>query len=65
MRLQAASVVVQPGTMSGLADETRWMDATEQAALLSKGEVTPSELLEAAIERIERSNPALNAVVIE
>ena len=31
----------------------------------AKGEVTPSELLEAAIERIERSNPALNAVVIE
>ena len=41
------------------------MDATDQAALVSKGEVTPSELLEAAIERIERSNPALNAVVIE
>ena len=65
LAVQSVSVVVQPGTMSGLADETRWMDATEQAALVSKGEVTPSELLEAAIERIERSNPALNAVVIE
>ncbi|OBK48804.1 amidase [Mycobacterium sp. 1081908.1] len=51
--------------MSSLADETRWMDATDQAALVAKGEVTPAELLEAAIERIERSNPALNAVVIE
>ncbi|MGZ4582957.1 MAG: amidase [Mycobacterium sp.] len=51
--------------MSNLADETRWMDATDQAALVAKGEVTASELLEAAIERIERSNPALNAVVIE
>ena len=51
--------------MSGLADETRWMDATDQAALVAKGDVTPSELLEAAIERIERSNPSLNAVVIE
>ena len=51
--------------MSGLADETRWMDATDQAALVAKGEVTPSELLEAAIERIEQSNPSLNAVVIE
>ncbi|MGO9507960.1 MAG: amidase [Mycobacterium sp.] len=51
--------------MSGLADETRWMDATDQALLVSKGECTPSELLEAAIERIERSNPSLNAVVIE
>src|SRR5258708_2427913 len=51
--------------MSGLADETRWMDATDQATLVANGEVTPSELLEAAIERIERSNPSLNAVVIE
>jgi amidase len=51
--------------MSGLADETRWMDATDQAALVAEGAVTPSELLEAAIERIERSNPSLNAVVIE
>jgi amidase len=51
--------------MSDLADETRWMDATDQAALVAKGEVTPSELLEAAIERIEQSNPSLNAVVIE
>jgi amidase len=51
--------------MTGLADETRWMDATDQAALVAKGEVTPSELLEAAIERIEQSNPSLNAVVIE
>jgi amidase len=51
--------------MSALAEETRWMDATDQAALVAKGEVTPGELLEAAIERIEESNPSLNAVVIE
>jgi amidase len=51
--------------MTGLADETRWMDATDQAALVANREVTPSELLEAAIERIEESNPSLNAVVIE
>src|SRR5262245_25429496 len=51
--------------MSGLADETRWMDATDQAMLVAKGEVTPSELVEAAIERIDRANPSLNAVVIE
>src|SRR5215218_8377675 len=50
--------------MSGLADETRWMDAVDQAALVASGEVSPSELLEAAIERIERIDPALNAVVI-
>jgi amidase len=51
--------------MSALADETRWMDATDQARLVAKGEVTPSELLEAAIERIERSNPSLNAVIMQ
>jgi amidase len=51
--------------MSGLADETRWMDATDQATLVARGEITPSELLEAAIDRIQQSNPRLNAVIIE
>jgi amidase len=50
--------------MSSLADDTRWLDATAQASLVSDGEVTPLELLEAAIERIERLDPHLNAVVI-
>ncbi len=40
------------------------MDATDQAALVASGEVSPPELLEAAIERIERINPAINAVTI-
>jgi amidase len=40
------------------------MDAVDQAALIHKGEVTPLELLDAAIERIERIDPVLNAVVI-
>ena len=43
--------------MTSLADETRWMDAVDQAALVAKGEVTPVELLEAAIERIEAARP--------
>ena len=34
----------KPKAMSGLAEETRWMDATDQATLVAKGEVTPSEL---------------------
>ena len=50
--------------MNALAHQTRWMDATDQAALVASGEVSSSELLEAAIERIERIDPALNAVVI-
>ena len=33
------------------------------AELVRKGEVSAAELVEAAIERIERHNPALNAVV--
>ncbi len=40
------------------------MDAVDQAALVASGEVSPGELLEAAIERIERIDPVLNAVVI-
>ncbi len=38
-------------------------DGLALAALVAKGEVTPLELVEAAIERIERHNPTLNAVV--
>ncbi len=39
------------------------LDATALAALVARGEVTPLELLEAAVERVEARNPALNAVV--
>ncbi len=38
-------------------------DATGLAELVRRKEVTPLELVEAAIERIERLNPALNAVI--
>ncbi len=40
------------------------MDATEQAALVGSGQVKPAELVEAAIERIEAIDPALNAVTV-
>ncbi|CAN5603452.1 amidase [soil metagenome] len=50
--------------MTSLANDTRWLDATDQAALVADGEVTAPELLEAAIERIEQLNPQLNAVII-
>ena len=39
------------------------MDATAQAALVREGEASPAELVEAAIGRIEASNPELNAVI--
>jgi amidase len=41
------------------------MDATAQAELVRSGEVSAKELVEAAIERIERVNPQLNAVIRE
>jgi amidase len=44
-------------------DDVMNLDATAQADLVRKGEVTPLELAEAAIARIERVNPELNAVV--
>lgn len=46
-----------------MRDELASLDATAQAELVRKKEVTPVELVEAAIERIERVNPKLNAVV--
>ena len=39
------------------------LDALAQADLVRRGEVTPLELVEAAIRRAERLNPQLNAVV--
>lgn len=39
-------------------------DATALAALVAAGEVTPSELLDAALAAVEERNPALNAVVL-
>ncbi len=40
-------------------------DGLGLAALVSRGEVSPAELVEAAIERIERHNGTLNAVVFK
>ncbi|NBT36664.1 MAG: amidase [Actinobacteria bacterium] len=48
--------------MASLAHDTQWMDATAQAELVRKKQVTPRELLEAALERTEQLNPAINAV---
>ncbi len=43
-------------------DTLAGLDATAQAALVRSGAVSPPELVEAAIARIEAVNPALNAV---
>jgi amidase len=39
------------------------LDATDLAAMVRRKEVSPPELVEAAIERVEARNPPLNAVV--
>ena len=44
-------------------DDLAFLDATAQAELVRRKEVQAIELVEAAIERIERLNPGLNAVV--
>ena len=49
----------------GMTDDLAVLDATAQAELVARGEVTARELVEAAIERIERLEPALNAVIHE
>jgi amidase len=43
--------------------ETTWLDATAQADLVRRGEVSAKELAEAAIARIEAVNPRLDAVI--
>jgi amidase len=45
-------------------DEILDRDAVAQAELIRRREITPMELVNAAIERIERVNPRLNAVII-
>lgn len=48
-----------------MSDDLASLDATAQADLVRKRRVSPLELTEAAIARIERVNPSINAVVVE
>ncbi len=47
-----------------MTDELASLDATAQAHLVRRGELTARELVDATIARIERLNPQLNAVII-
>ncbi len=47
-----------------MTDELASLDATAQAELVRRGELTAAELVDAAIARVERLNPGLNAVII-
>ena len=46
-----------------MTSELANLDATEQAELVRRKEVSPLELVDAAITRIEKVNPQLNAAV--
>jgi amidase len=50
--------------MSGFADYEQY-DALGLADLVRRGKVSPTDLLDAAIERVEARNPALNAVTMK
>jgi amidase len=49
--------------MTGLATEVATLDAVAQANLVRSGQVTATELVRGAIDRIEALNPTLNAVI--
>ena len=50
--------------MSGFADYEQY-DALGLADLVRRKAVSPEDLLDAAIERVEARNPAVNAVVMQ
>jgi amidase len=51
-------------TATTMSDELAGLDATAQADLVRSGQVTATELVDAAIARIETLDPTLNAVII-
>src|SRR5439155_13681174 len=53
----------RPTRAPSMTDDLACLDATAQADLIRRREATPLELVEAAILRIEKLNPELNAVI--
>ena len=50
--------------MGNVADDSQWLDATAQAELIAAREATSTELVDASIERIERLDGEINAVIM-
>jgi amidase len=61
----AATVLPQGISANANVDELSTMDATGLAELVRKGKVSALELVDAAIRRIEKLNPRINAVIWE
>lgn len=51
-----------PAGSSKLSNELTWLDGMEQARLVRRGEISPLELVDAAIARIEALEPKLNVL---
>lgn len=49
--------------MPAVADDLSFLDATAQAELVRRGDASPLELVDAAIARVEKLDPELNAVI--
>ena len=45
------------------SDELCWLSATDLAALIRRRKVSPVEVVEGVLDRIERLNPQVNAYV--
>jgi amidase len=54
-----------PSPTAAWSDELRWTDAVGLAQLVRTGEITPSELVDGAIERLTALEPALQLLVSE
>lgn len=46
-----------------MTDDLAYLDATAQSELVRSGQLKPRELIQAAIDRVQALNPAINAVV--
>src|SRR5262245_41250017 len=63
VKLLRVTIAGPPRSTEAFLDTFAALDATAQALLVRRKEVKPIELVEAAIARLERLNPELNAVV--
>ncbi len=46
-----------------MSDDIAWLPATDLAAKIRTGELSPTEVATAALDRVDRVNPGLNAIV--
>jgi amidase len=54
---------VVTATFDRMTDDLAFLDAVSQAELVRRGELSAPELVEAAITRVEKLNPELNALI--